>query len=169
MGVPGPAAAAGRHALGQLLLPALRGRQQQQQQADASANLPGDSTLQVVILHTGKLVVDRLHPTSKPLFSSAASGAAARSGGAAQASAGKQLPGADPLLAHAPVRDSRAGAGPGARASGSGLLSFTMAEELVLGVGGTVHITYPVAMVNSYTGRNDSATAIVIELPAWST
>jgi hypothetical protein len=47
-----------------------------------------------------------------------------------------------------------------------GLLSFSMAEALVLGVGGKVTVSHPVPMVNACSGQVDSATCIEIMLPA---
>lgn len=93
----------------------------------------GASAVQLVVCHTGRLALERMHP----------------------ASAG---------LAAAP-RQRRATRAP-LDAPGSGLLSFTMAEELAAAVGGHVSVVHPAPMVNARSGNVDTATRIEVLLPA---
>eukprot|EP00798_Chlamydomonas_sp_ICE-L_P020292 gene20292-27049_t len=112
-------------------------------------------------LHTGRLVADRLHPASRPLSSLPKKGSRTVPGQPRSQSLGdeegggvKRMPRAKGKLA------PQMGMSPG-----SGLLSFSMAEQLVIQAGGWVNIHYPVRMLNAKTGVMDSATCVEVLLP----
>ena len=131
--------------------------------------------VQLVVQHTGRMVVDRLHPASRALQ-------------ATQPTALPSIPPATPAPSATPQQGSTAlgavqagpggpvplasGAGAAASAAhtlgaapGSRLLSFAMAEELVVAAGGSIACHYPVNVLNALSGWVESATSVQIQLP----
>ncbi|GAX77004.1 hypothetical protein CEUSTIGMA_g4451.t1 [Chlamydomonas eustigma] len=125
--------------------------------------------IQLLIVHTGCLVMDRMHVASSDLPTARWKQQQQRNKVALSKRAHQQvLVHNHPATSSGPTRNQLPT--PVAAADSSnrrpGLLSFGMAKELVLGAGGKVNVSNPVPMVNARSGQVDSATCIEIMLPA---
>ena len=146
--------------------------------------------VQLLIIHTGCIVLDRMHVVQAATTgATAGSGSGAGSGGgrlvAAVGAAGASgrstaalLPQQQQRLTSKPSGDGYRSSFPAASSSasssasppqvGGGLLSFSMAEELVVAAGGSVSVSHRVPMVNALSNQVDTATCIEVLLPALS-
>jgi hypothetical protein len=132
---------------------------------------------QLLVLHTGRMVPERLHSASRiladalqrPSFPRARlKGAGGRPGGRPRQPAdGEALEGAAaPGLEVVAVQERPLAAAQQSEASGRAVLvSLELAEQLVQQAGGHMHITYPFNMVNAETGLLDVSTAVELWLP----
>uniref|UniRef100_A0A7S0RKW5 Uncharacterized protein n=1 Tax=Chlamydomonas leiostraca TaxID=1034604 RepID=A0A7S0RKW5_9CHLO len=128
----------------------------------------------LLVVHTGQMVVQRYHPASHALHLHTApsqpAGPTPGAAGGAAASSTATLKGAHMSVRLSGSRGGQQGEGGSASAgagvaSGSGLLSFAMAEELVLACGGIISHAYPVRVINPASGQMDTATSVCIRLP----
>lgn len=107
--------------------------------------------VQLVVLHTGRIQSERLHPASQQLQPPSRP---PRSGG---------LPAAG--LGLGAQRSGPPGGAAAAGAPGGGLLSLTLAQQLVREVRGHASFFYPVNIMNAFTGALDVGTCLEIWLP----
>jgi hypothetical protein len=143
--------------------------------------VPCPALLQVLVLHTGRMVPERLQPASRILADAlrrpgpqpgpqqAGRQADAATGSTAASPAATAAVGGGLAAAMAMAQQPAAAAGAAGVADAGGnrsvLVSLHLAEQLVQEVGGHMHITYPINMVNAETGMLDVSTAVEIWLP----
>jgi hypothetical protein len=129
-------------------------------------------TPQVLVLHTGRMVPERLHSASRiladalqrPSFQNARLSSAASGGG--RPGGGPLGGAAAPGLEAVAVQERPLAAAQQSEASGRAVLvSLELAEQLVQQAGGHMQITYPYNMMNAETGMLDVSTAVELWLP----
>eukprot|EP00198_Chlamydomonas_reinhardtii_P007713 XP_001697050.1 predicted protein [Chlamydomonas reinhardtii] len=133
--------------------------------------------VQLLLLHSGRMDLQRLHMRSRSLMAATTAPAAAASPSAAAAvpvmagasaaargGGGHAVAGRGSGSQHAHPSGSTA-AGAGGAQAGSGVLSVELAQELAQQAGGHLTVSYPCNMVNAGTGSLDLGTSVEIWLP----
>ncbi|KAG2439228.1 hypothetical protein HXX76_004590 [Chlamydomonas incerta] len=129
--------------------------------------------VQLLLLHTGRMDLQRLHMRSRSLMAATTAPAAAAAAAAVPVMAAAAARGGG----HAAVAAAGSGrgsaaqpsvtttAGAGGAQAGSGVLSVELAQELAQQAGGHLTVSYPCNMVNAGSGSLDLGTSVEIWLP----
>jgi hypothetical protein len=117
----------------------------------------------VLVLHTGRMVPERLHSASR-ILADALQRPSFQSKRPSSRGGPIDTPG--PGLQAVAVQERPLAAAQQSEASGRAVLvSLDLAEQLVQQAAGHMHITYPFNMVNAETGQLDVSTAVELWLP----
>ncbi|KAG2453587.1 hypothetical protein HYH02_001805 [Chlamydomonas schloesseri] len=133
--------------------------------------------VQLVLLHTGRMDLQRLHMRSRSLMAATTSPAAAAAASAVPVMATAAAAASRAASSHAAVAGRGSGppqqqppsvgapAGASGAQAGSGVLSVELAQELAQQAGGHLTVSYPCNMVNASSGSLDLGTSVEIWLP----